>query len=209
MISFFRKVVYVLYGKDAEERQARRLAEETAAKEREAERQRIEELHRQNEIAEKRALEVEAAERHRVQELANQKRVEQQRAAWEAIEQRRAAEEAARQKRLGNPFQVGERYKNHKGLFTVIGLTESQVCIRWDSGEEFVDTIESQQRILRNMERGPYPQCSLPVYDTSIPCDESYQVRCALCGRPVAEQLAQYHLGKPYGSTCIGYVTES
>ena len=70
MISFLQKVIYQLYGKGAEERRARRCAEQAAAKEREAERQRIEELHRQNEIAEQRAREAEAAERRRVQELA-------------------------------------------------------------------------------------------------------------------------------------------
>jgi hypothetical protein len=50
-----------------------------------------------------------------------------------------------------NPFQVGGRYKNRKGLFTVISLDGDNMTIRWDNGEEITDTIASQARILRNM----------------------------------------------------------
>ena len=70
MISLILKVICRLYGKGAEKRRAQRRAEQAAAKEREAEQQRTEELHRQKKIAEQQAREAEAAERHRVQELA-------------------------------------------------------------------------------------------------------------------------------------------
>ena len=56
-----------------------------------------------------------------------------------------------------NPFRLGGRYKNRKGYFTVISFAGDEMRIRWDTGEEATDTIASQARILRNMQRDAAP----------------------------------------------------
>src|SRR5947208_6434156 len=66
------------------------------------------------------------------------------------------------QESLDNPFRLGGRYQNRKGFFTVISFSGDQMQIRWDSGEELTDTIASQARILRNMQRDTTPPLSWP-----------------------------------------------
>jgi len=63
-----------------------------------------------------------------------------------------------------NPFRLGNRYKNRKGFFTVVSLAGDMMRIRWDSGEEIADTIASQARILRNMQRASVPTTPRPNF---------------------------------------------
>ena len=56
-----------------------------------------------------------------------------------------------------NPFRLGSRYQNRKGYFTVMSFAGDTMRIRWDNGEEVTDTIESQARIHRNMQRNATP----------------------------------------------------
>ena len=51
------------------------------------------------------------------------------------------------------PFQVGERYENRKGLFTVLSIEGDRLAIRWDTGEEATTSVNLQAKVLRNMER--------------------------------------------------------
>ena len=54
---------------------------------------------------------------------------------------------------IANAFQVGGRYENRKGFYTVISLDGDMMRIRWDNGEEINDSVAAQARILRNMKR--------------------------------------------------------
>ena len=103
-------------------------------------------------------------------------------------------------KRPAKRFRLGGRYKNRKGWLTVIALTEAEVRIRWDNGDEVTDTIESQARILLNMRRkdvdidaGP----PVPRYRPSVEI-------CSYCGLPLTSP--KYYNGQPYGSICIRHV---
>jgi len=110
-----------------------------------------------------------------------------------------------------NPFQLGERYQNRKGFFTVMAFFGDKMLIRWDTGEEAVDTISSQARILQNLER---EQASLQIGQPSAinepnrisSYDISYaeSVCCARCGHYTNHP--EYYEGKPYGPDCVTYV---
>lgn len=182
-------------------RRARRAAEINTADQELAKRLIAEELARQERLAEERAREEEAAVRREVETLARQKRLAQERADEKAARQRAIEEEAAELRRIANPFQLGERYENRKGPYTVIGLSGDKIRIRWDSGEEITDTIESQARILRNMERDD-------VYceegDPPVGRYRDLIAYCSYCGRPLT--TPHYYNGEPYGSTCIRHV---
>ena len=195
--------------KAAELAQQARLAEERAAIEKAAERRNTEELLRQLRLAEERAAEVEAGKRRKAEEFAQQTRLAQERANREAARQRAIEERVAEQRRLANPFQLGGRYENRKGFFTVISLSDDQIRIRWDTGEEITDTIASQARILHNMQRGevyldsePQGHCTdsenIPTSRASWPDEPT---NCAWCGRYV--QRPEYYKGLPYGPVCI------
>lgn len=93
-----------------------------------------------------------------------------------------------------NPFKVGERYENCKGTFTVIALSQGKMRIRWDTGEEITDTVDSQARIFRNIQRELRGEHAFSSRDLRI---------CARCGAYIYEDNANYFDGKVYGSTCI------
>ncbi len=191
-------------------RRARRAAEESATNEKLAERLIAEELARRERLVEEHAREEEAAKRREAEMLARQTRLAKERADGEAARQRASEEEAAHQRRMGNPFEVGGRYENRKGPFTVIELTDNEVRIRWDSGEEIVATIESQQRILRNMRRGDIycdadSPITYPAADSGSPVARYRPTveYCSYCGRELTSP--KYYHGLPYGATCIKY----
>lgn len=52
---------------------------------------------------------------------------------------------------MDESFQVGGRYRNRKGPYEVVSITDGHMTIRYDSGELFQTTVERQQRIIRNM----------------------------------------------------------
>lgn len=49
-------------------------------------------------------------------------------------------------------FEVGEKYTNRKGDFTVLSIKGKKMKIEWDNGESIETTIEEQTRFIRNME---------------------------------------------------------
>jgi len=53
---------------------------------------------------------------------------------------------------VGQPFRVGEQYENRKGIYQVLSMDGDEMRIRWDTGEEITTRVETQARILRNME---------------------------------------------------------
>ena len=195
MITWVRKVIYNVYGKGAERRRAERFAAERAVEERAAEQRKVEEQARQTRLLEKRAAEERAVERRQELERFQQKWEAAEMAAWEAERQRVIKEEAAELRRWLNPFELGKKYENHKGIFTVVELSGNKMRIRWDSGEEITDTVESQARILHNMNR---KQALLASFTD--------MVQCTRCRAWIYEDQAQYFNDMPYGYTCIQYV---
>lgn len=210
MIKLIRKACSFVRERYAE-RRARQEAKRRAEEQR-AEQQRVEDLaeaERRN--AERRAARrAEAAELHKALELARQARLAEERAARkaahrqaieeEAAEMRRWQdrwqEEAAEMRRWLNPFQVGGKYENRKGSFTVLALSGDEMRFRWDTGEEVTDSVASQARIFRNMTREQ--AVTHAAYESARDC-----VKCARCGAYIYSDNAQYIEGKPYGSTCI------
>lgn len=173
MIFLIRKVIYVLSGKRYKERKARRIAQDAAERKLADEQLQSEHLRTQQQLAKEHDAEKQAAKRREALELTRQEELTHELIELEARRKSKVEEEAAEQRRLGNPFEIGGRYKNRKGFFTVVGLTKTEVHLRWDSGQELVDTIESQQHILRNMPRGEaWGEEVLPAQATEVsePC---------------------------------------
>jgi hypothetical protein len=193
MISLLRKVIYALYGKGAEQRRARRAAEELGAQKKAAEMRKAEEAFRHAQWVarhyEERAAKEAAAKQREADELARQARLK-------AKLLQEAEEREAEERRIANPFELGGRYENRKGPFTVIELSGDTMRIRWDNGEEITDTVASQARI-----------CSSMAYERAVtdsPAVSSRDcLRCARCGAPIYVDKATYLDGKPYGPICI------
>ena len=206
MISWIRKLIYDLYGKAVEEREAKRIAEEYAAAERADQERKVEILARQLRIEEKIAEEKRATLRREVWERDRQARLASEQSAREAERQRAIEEEAMAMQQWINPFQVGEKYENRKGTFTVVTLSGGEMRLRWETGEETIDTVESQARIFRNIQREITSE--LKIADLSFVHPRDW-TRCARCGAIIYSDNAEFYGGKYYGSTCIAYVKEN
>ena len=159
-------MISALSGPDADEIRAKQAAEEIAAEESAAE-QKAEKLLWQTRLAEEQALQ---ARREQEQE--------EERAEREAARQRAIEERAAEQRRLANPFQLQGRYKNRKGYFTVIALSADKLRIRWDTGEEITDTIESQERILHRIEKEERGSTGIYVSRQSTSNEPAHDLQC-------------------------------
>jgi hypothetical protein len=51
----------------------------------------------------------------------------------------------------GFEFEVGARYENMKGVYTVISIQNNSMVIRWNDGSEVVTPVELQKRIIDRM----------------------------------------------------------
>jgi hypothetical protein len=152
MLKRITNFVYYLWNGETKQEHDRRQAEQAA-------RQAAFEAEQKSEAAKREAEEARREAYRREQQAqiqaADAKRLAHERAERAAAQQRAIEEEAAEKRRIANPFQLGGRYENRKGPFTVIALSEDKITIKWDSDEKpFTDTIASQARILRNMQRG-------------------------------------------------------
>jgi hypothetical protein len=53
---------------------------------------------------------------------------------------------------MDHPFTIGEKYRNRRGEYEVIGIDGDKITIRYSDGSVDLSSIEMQWRIIRNME---------------------------------------------------------